>query len=239
MALEGTLHDMPLADLFEVFRAGRRSGRLLVSRKGERAMIFVGGGRLLDAILITDPEGVSVAYAEDAVIRILGWPEANFVFDHDLSVNERARRIVRDMDWFLTAAAKVAIPPVSLDSLLQPSMPSSSAVDSFTLSVQEWRLMSALWPHRTLAMACVELEMSAQEVLSVAQSLVERNLLTISKNVEPSRSTQRNSKSSQPGMASAPLKHIARSQPVAPIAPVAQAQKSMLLEAIIRRVRTL
>ncbi|NTW98298.1 MAG: DUF4388 domain-containing protein, partial [Oscillochloris sp.] len=41
MALEGTLQDMSLSDLFQVFRMGPKTGLLLLSSDGERGIIYV------------------------------------------------------------------------------------------------------------------------------------------------------------------------------------------------------
>jgi hypothetical protein len=233
MALEGTLQDMPFTDLFDVFRAGRRSGRLLVSHDEERGLIFIGAGQLLDAVLVTDIEGTSAAYAEEAVIRILGWSAASFVFEHDPTVTQRPRRILRDVAWFFTAIAREPRPAVSLRSRLRPLMPGQGeAVGPVTLSGEEWRLLGALWAQPTLSMACVELEREAHQMLPLAQSLVDRGLLAIVEESETPRPTLRAAERSLPVLRSPALHHSPHQHPVPP-------PRSQLLQAIIRRVRTL
>lgn len=229
MALEGTLRDMPLADLFDVFRAGQRSGRLQVSRQQERGLIFIGAGQLLDAVLVTDLNGDNVAHAEEAVIRILNWAEASFTFEHDPTIAQRPRRIERDAAWFFSAIARTSHAPVSMRSRLRPAALDHGLRSSVTLSADEWRLLSALWAQHTLSMVCVELELESHQVLPLAQSMVERGLLTIVEEREPRRAHSAEPPQ-QPG--AAPLRHIASAQPAA-------APRSQLLQAIIRRVRTL
>lgn len=236
MALEGTLHDMPLADLFEVFRTCRRSGRLIVSRNAERGLIFVGSGQLLDAVLNTDPEGIMVAVAEDAVIRILSWSEADFVFEHDPAASQRPRRIVRDIDWLLAAAAKSARPQLSLDSLLHPAMLPPDAKGMLTLRVEEWQLLSALWPQQTLGMASAELGLSPSKALVLAHALVERGLLTLTDGRESRPSRLQIQEPAHQTRAGSHPRLIERElgAPVEAVPP-----KSILLKAIIRRVRAL
>lgn len=235
MALEGTLADMPLADMLEVFQAHRRSGRLMLSRDQERGMIFFGEGRLIDALLVIDLEGDHVVQAEEAILRLLDWREADFSFDADPTVNSRPRRIIHDTDWFLAAIRRTNMPRITLNSRLQPAKPIASAVGSFSLNVQEWRLVSALWPQRTLGMACVDLELAPHEILPVAESLVRRGLLSLVEEVHAPRTGSRSAEPAFPMMSVAPLKHIARSQPQSSTPEV----QSHLLKAIIRRVRTL
>jgi len=232
MALEGTLEDMPFADLFDVFRAGRRSGRLLVSREEERGLIFVGSGQLVDAVLVSNLEGENTVYAEDAVIRILSWSEATFVFEHDPTVNQRPRRIERDSAWFFTALAQVPRPAITLRSRLRPLMPDHDATGPFTLSVDEWRLLSALWEQPSLSMACVELELDSHQVLPLAQSLIDRGLLTIAEEKDQQRVFHRGAERAHPALKITTLRHPTHPYPAA-------TPKSQLLQAIMRRVRAL
>jgi len=237
MALEGTLTDMPLADMLEVFQAHRRSGRLVLSRREERGLLFFGDGRLIDALLVTDLDGDEATHAEDAVLRLLTWREADFIFEHDPTVNSRPRRIAHDTDWFLASLRKTNAPAVGLSSRLQPARLAASASGPFTLMIEEWRLLGAIWPQRTLGMACVELEMAPHEVLPIAESLLQRGLLSMVEEAESLRVVARSTEPTHQSMAVAPLKHIARSQPQSPTPPAVM--QSHLLKAIIRKVRML
>jgi hypothetical protein len=238
MTLEGSLRDISFADLFEIFHASHHSGRLRVSRSAEHGLIFVGDGQILDAVLVTDLEGASAAYAEDALNRILSWHDADFTFAYDLSVKQRPCRIKRDIDWILACAMRAATPPISLDSLLRPAMPAANTSGPLTFTVEEWRLFNALWPQRTLGMACAELDLAAHEALQIARSLIERGLLTAHSDEETRRTVTHTPKLAQPSIAAPPLRHSVRPQPAAAAA-AAATSKSLLLKAIIRRVRML
>jgi hypothetical protein len=236
MSLEGSLRDISFVDLFEIFHASRHSGRLLVNRHIERGLIFIGNGLLFDAVLVTDLDEAIVASAEDALNRILAWPDADFIFEYDLSVNVRPRRIVRDIDWILATATKAAAPLIGLDSLLRPAAPSADAVGPFMLGIEEWRLLSALWPQRTLGMACAELGLTAHHAIGIALSLLDRGLLTPPRDEETPRAMLYASNHTQPALSATPPKLAARPQPAAP---EMVSSRSLLLNAIIRRVRAL
>jgi len=236
MTLEGSLRDISFADLFEIFHASHHSGRLRVSRSAEHGLIFVGDGEILDAVLVTDLEGASAAYAEDALNCILGWHDADFTFAYDLTVKQRPRRIKRDIDWIMACATRAAAPPICLDSLLRPAMPGPNASGPLMFTVEEWRLFNALWPQRTLGMACAELDLGAHEALQIARSLSDRGLLTAHSDEEARRAVAHTPKLAQPSIAAPPLRHSVRPQPTPP-APATP--KSLLLKAIIRRVRML
>jgi hypothetical protein len=236
VALEGTLHDMSFADLFEVFHTNQHSGRLRVSRHVEHGLVFLSAGQVVDAMLVTDLDGASVASAEDALNRILAWPDADFSFEHDPTVNGRPRQIVRDLAWILATVTKAIVPLISLDSLLRPAPPSADAVGPVMLSSAEWRLISALWPQQTLGMACAELGLAAPEALALARSLLNRGLLAPPSGEASPPHLPYAPKHTQPPLSAVPPKLSARSQPAAPATASA---KSLLLKAIIRRVRSL
>ena len=49
MGISGSLKDVSVADVMQFIHLGRRTGTLLLSRGGERAMIGFHGGRLVSA----------------------------------------------------------------------------------------------------------------------------------------------------------------------------------------------
>ena len=56
MALEGTLRDMSLSDLFHVFRMGPKTGVLLLASASSRAIVYVAAGTLIDAAVVRLPD---------------------------------------------------------------------------------------------------------------------------------------------------------------------------------------
>src|SRR5512138_1865114 len=71
--IEGNLAQIPLVDLLQILSVNRKTGRLAVEREGERAVIALRDGRVLDATL------GSVA-GEKALFRLLTRREGQFAF---------------------------------------------------------------------------------------------------------------------------------------------------------------
>lgn len=71
--IEGTLTQLSIADLLQILAMNRRSGRLNLTRGGERGEIHLGEGRPLNA-------KAGAVEGEKALFRLLGWTEGSFAF---------------------------------------------------------------------------------------------------------------------------------------------------------------
>ncbi len=154
MALEGTLRDMSLSDLFHVFRMGPKTGVLLLACASSRAIVYVAAGTLIDAAVVRLPDRAVVAAQDEAVIQMLLWDDATFVFRHDPAVAQRPVRIRHDAEHLILESMKRRQSPqealphhtVTSDTRLQLSLLDSRGESSVSLSVEQWRLLSHI-PH--------------------------------------------------------------------------------------------
>lgn len=150
MALEGTLQDMSLSDLFQVFRMGPKTGVLLLSRGGVRGVIYVASGQLVDAALAQSAERNVIAAQDEAVIQMLQWDDAAFSFRHDPAVAQRPVRMLHDAEWLVLEGMKRRADPaqalpyhrITLDTQLQLAPLPSSAESGVSLNVDQWRILS-------------------------------------------------------------------------------------------------
>ncbi len=150
MALEGTLRDMSLGDLFQVFRMGPKTGVLLLAHEGERGVIYVASGQLVDAALARGAERSVVAAQDEAVILMLLWDDAAFTFRHDPAIAQRPVRMLHDAEWLVLEGMKRRDDPtqalpyhrITLDTQLQLSPLPSSAESGVSLDVNQWRILS-------------------------------------------------------------------------------------------------
>jgi hypothetical protein len=162
MALEGSLQDMSLSDLFQVFRLGPKSGVLLLSHDAERGVIYVDRGALIDAFVVRGEERSVVATSDEAVLHMLGWDDAQFVFRHDLSVAGRTVQVQHDSDWLVMEGMRRRTDPLRalpyhnlrLDTRLQLSPLPSNAESSVSLDVNQWRILSHAANNQNLRTIC-------------------------------------------------------------------------------------
>ena len=98
MSLEGTLQDMPLTDLLEVFHLDRKSGILQLFAPAQRASLYVTMGRVIDAVVVQLSQQQFIASGDEAVAQLFGWEDAQFVFKPDQSTLYRPVTIFRDTE---------------------------------------------------------------------------------------------------------------------------------------------
>jgi len=74
MALTGTFEDVSFAELLQMLSIGSKTGKLTVSRPGERAVLYVENGDVARAVSRRD-RGPELVY------KILGWKMGEFSFE--------------------------------------------------------------------------------------------------------------------------------------------------------------
>ncbi|NJM07089.1 DUF4388 domain-containing protein [Candidatus Gracilibacteria bacterium] len=233
MALEGTLHDMPLPDLIQIFRMGPKTGILLLNAPRERGVIYVAAGRLVEAAVLPYEGRAIVAAHDEAVLHMLLWEEANFVFRHDLAAASRPARIIRDAEWLVLESVRrrddsthlLRYQRLTLDTRLQLSPLPQSADHSVSLDVRQWRILSQVASCPDLRAIVQATELPAQQVIQTVAELVAIGMIEV---IERSRS--------RPAHRERP----ATSLSVAALGGGADvAAGRTLLDAIMRRVRSL
>jgi hypothetical protein len=155
VALEGTLRDMSLEDLFEIFEAGSRSGRLSVTCNLDHCVILISRGQLAEAVLFRGPHRQRIAEDTDAVIQICRWDDAAFAFEHATLLADRPRRIT------------LSFPEIQDRALRE------IATSSARLSVADVIRPTAGEP----GAVCAEAGIARADGLRIAQGLARRGLL--------------------------------------------------------------
>ena len=96
-SLEGSLTQIPLADLLQVFGLNRKDGTLFLTREGERGSISLAGGRVVDA-------EIGPVAGEKAFFRLLQWEVGKFRFSPGTRMQEA--KIVYPLDQLIMEAAR-------------------------------------------------------------------------------------------------------------------------------------
>lgn len=193
MALEGSLEDMSLSDLFQVFRMGPKTGVLLLYNRHERGVIYVNQGLLVDAFVVSGPERKVVATKDEAVLHMLDWTSACFIFRHDPSVVGRAVQIKHDAEWLVLenmrrqTSPQAAVPyrKVTLDTRLQLSPIPSKTESQVSLGVDQWRILSHAANHQTLREICAETKMPEDKAMRIVAELLAIGLIDVSSTIAP------------------------------------------------------
>jgi DNA-binding response OmpR family regulator len=120
--IEGNLAQIPLVDLLQILSVNRKTGRLTVEREGERAVIALRDGKVLDA-------GLGAVTGEKALFRLLTRREGQFAFvPGQLDAVERIDRRVEEL--MLEGLRQADEAARLLPALPQPGDTVELAVDS-------------------------------------------------------------------------------------------------------------
>ncbi|NJN17369.1 MAG: DUF4388 domain-containing protein [Oscillochloris sp.] len=187
MALEGTLQDMSLSDLFQVFRMGPKTGILLLVSGAERGLIYVTTGRPIDAAVMRGAERQVVAVHDEAVIRMLLWDDANFVFRHDPAVGERPIKIAHDSEWLVMEgmrrrddpASAMPYQKITLDTQLQLSPLPGTAESGVSLDVNQWRILSQVAGSPNVRTICDATSIQPEQAIRIIAELLSIGLVEI------------------------------------------------------------
>jgi hypothetical protein len=187
MALEGNLEDMSMADLIQVFRMGAKTGVLLLVRHTDHGVVYVCGGRLIDAILMHGSEHKVIATDEEAVLRLLLWDDAHFTFRHDTSVEGRTHRIRHDGEWLIMESIRRReqqqqaqhLPTITLDTRLELGPLPSSGDSGVQLSLEQWRILSYVSSHQVVRAICHAMGMDPERLIRMISELVAIGIVDI------------------------------------------------------------
>jgi hypothetical protein len=187
MALEGSLQDMSLSDLFQVFRMGPKSGVLLIDKQEDRGVIYVSEGRLIDAFIVRGPERKVIATSDDAVLQMLTWEDASFVFRHEIATDQRPVRIQHDEEWLILEGMRRRADPIrsmpyntiTLDTELQLAALPSSAESGVSLDVDQWRVLSQVASSQHVRAICDATGIKTEKAIRIVAELLSIGLVEI------------------------------------------------------------
>lgn len=244
MALEGTLDDMSLIDLFQIFRIGAKSGVLLLAAGVEHGLIYVKEGRPIDAVLVRGQERHVVAVGEAAVLHLLQWEAASFTFRHALSVSERPVRIVHDSEWLVLEGLRQRSKPIhtlphetiTLETRFDlTATPISSATD-LHFDLDQWRILSQIAIRPNVRELCASTGIAPNRAISALRELLAIGMVEIALPAHTPPTPRR-----AHSHAAAPARQATR----ADIAQIpggnleAPPAGRVLLQAVMRRIRSL
>ena len=193
MALEGSLRDMSMVDLFQIFRMGPKSGILLLATGPERGIVYVAEGRPVDAVLVRGSERQVISSGEDAVMLLLQWDDATFTFRHDPAVCERPIRIFHDSDWLILEGMRRRENPlrvlphecITMDTKLEMATLPSSAENGVNLDLNQWRILSQIAISQNIREICAKTGMVPEQAIRMVTELVAIGLVSIAQEPLP------------------------------------------------------
>ncbi len=176
-SLKGSLEEIPLADLFQLFKMGSYSGILLIREGGRLAVLGLVEGEVVHVFA----EGLS---GREALYLLFNWKTARFAFYKDLTLPERTVNMStehlvleasRRGDESLEMRNKIP----SLRTLIYRAPRLTDALPSMQLSMAEWRVLSVIGRRNTVGDIIKLSGMSEFNALKMLDSLLNRGLVIV------------------------------------------------------------
>jgi hypothetical protein len=191
MALEGSLHDLSLIDLLELFRIGAKTGVLWLIDGAERGAVYVRAGCLIDAVLLRGPTRQVIATADDAAIRLLQWQDAKFTFLPDSQVHRHPARMAHDHEWLQREARRQgehapqapSDQVIGLDTCFVLARSPGGTSGVFKLGLEQWHILSQVTLSPSARDICARTGMASDQALAGLVQLLGLGLVEVS--VEP------------------------------------------------------
>ncbi len=100
-ALEGTLRDMSVVNLIQVFTISKRDGILVLMMAGVKGVLFLADGQIIHAAIMLTLTNEVLAQGDEAFYAMLRWHEARFWFSGTPVAAQPARTITTDSSYLL------------------------------------------------------------------------------------------------------------------------------------------
>jgi AraC-like DNA-binding protein len=185
MALQGTLEDFDLNDVFQLIQLGQKDGGLKIRTDEDTGLVYFKGGMVVHA-------KTSFAKGESAIDSILTWKKGSFIFnpneetiEHtvDLPIQQVILEAARRIDE-LTKIQKL-IP--SFNSVVKIVEVPDAGVEKIQLRPEEWKVLSFVDGLLTIKEIASRAHISEFETSRILYGLISSGLVTLAVKPEPLR----------------------------------------------------
>ncbi len=176
MAFQGSLKELPLADIVQLVAVSGKTGMFSLTRAAERGVVYIQNGQITHA-KVGDIEG------EDAIYSLALWSQGDFQFSP--GVESETRTITRSNTNLLMEAARRS----DEWKILSKKIPSTDCVPSLinregmsepvTLTPQEWSVVTRVNGERSIDDLSRATRLSSFDVAKTLYGLVTAELVEI------------------------------------------------------------
>ncbi len=176
-SLKGSLEDVPLPDLFQLFKLAGHSGILLLRDGGRVGVLGVAEGEIVHAF-------AEHAQGQEAIYTIFEWKQARFAFYQDLTLPTRT--VTASTEHLVLEASRRG----DESSDLRHKIPSprtliyraprlTDQLPTMRLSMAELRILSVVGRRNTVGDIIKLSGMSELSTMKILDTLISRGMLTI------------------------------------------------------------
>jgi hypothetical protein len=191
MAIVGSLLDITLIDLLQVFSLSSKSGKLIIEL-GDKytGMLWLVDGAVANAATIDAQTRVPLYMSEEAVIEMLQWEDARFRFVPAIPGESYKVTITRPTEWLILEGLRqrdeqvTKLPSVQLTpgTRLRLLAHPDSANERHHLNSDEWTVLTASANAKTIGQVLVSTGFPEVEVYAIIGRLMALRLIDLETN---------------------------------------------------------
>jgi hypothetical protein len=184
MSFQGSLKELPLADIVQLVAVSGKTGMFSLTRGAEKGAVYIQNGQITHA-KVNDTEG------EDAIYALSLWNDGQFQFS--AGIESESRTITRSNTNLLMEAARRS----DEWKILSKKIPSTDAVpqltcreglsEPVTLTPMEWMVVTRIDGARSIEEVARATRLSAFDVAKTLYGLVTSDLVDVRLKAETAR----------------------------------------------------
>ena len=188
MAIVGSLLDITLIDLLQVFSLSSKSGKLIIEQ-GDKytGMLWIVDGAVANAATIDAQTRTPMYMSEEAVVEMLQWEDARFRFVPAIPGESYRVTITRPTEWLILEGLRhrdeqVSKPPsvqLTPGTRLRLLAHPDSANERHHLNHDEWTVLTASANARTIGQVLVSTGFPEVEVYAIIGRLMALRLIDL------------------------------------------------------------
>lgn len=185
MGLEGKLIDLPIIDLMRIFQRSTRSGKLMLWRETEWALIWLVEGHAVNAVVLNKADKRPLRAGAEALLDLFTWTEGQFRYNYEPASSSYPVAIRQPTGELISEALqrrRIAPPSQLVDELrlytclsVLPHMRGLN--ERVQLSVDEWAVLIRIGQQTTVQQIVTESRLPMAQVQRIVAYLISCGLV--------------------------------------------------------------
>jgi len=183
MALQGSLEDFELTDVFQLIQLGQKDGGLRIQSEDDVGIVYFKGGIVIHA-------KTNSINGEAAIDTILSWKKGRFVFNPNEETLERTvelpiQQVILEAARRIDEMNKIQKLIPNFEVIVNIIEVPEAGVEKIHLKPEEWKILSFVDGSRSIKAIASKASVSEFETARVLYGLISSGLVKITKKPQP------------------------------------------------------
>jgi hypothetical protein len=185
MALQGSLEDFELTDVFQLIQLGQKDGGLRIQSDDDVGIVYFKGGIVIHA-------KTNSIQGEGAIDTILSWKKGRFVFNPNEETLERTvelpiQQVILEAARRIDEMNKIQKLIPNFDVVVNIIEVPEAGVEKINLKPEEWKILSFVDGSRSIKEIASKVNVSEFETARILYGLISSGLVKIMKKPQPEK----------------------------------------------------